>query len=73
MPKLMGQVLIYLVIDALDKCPDDSGIPSSHEKVLKLVIELIKLCHPNLHFCITSRPEFDIQMVLGNSQSIPSR
>jgi hypothetical protein len=64
MPKLMGQVSIYLVIDALDECPDDSGIPSSREKVLELVIELVELHCPNLHLCITSRPEFDIQMTL---------
>ena len=57
----MGQAPIYLIIDALDECPNDSGIPSSREKVLELVKELVKLHHPNLRLCITSRPEFDIR------------
>jgi glycerophosphoryl diester phosphodiesterase len=64
MLKVMGQVPIYLVIDALDECPDDSGIPSSRELVLELVKEIVELRRPNLHLCITSRPEFDIQKTL---------
>ena len=61
---VMGQVPIYLVIDALDECPNDSGIPSSREMVLELVKEIVELGRPNLHLCITSRPEFDIQNTL---------
>ncbi|KAI9447180.1 hypothetical protein BJY52DRAFT_1177107 [Lactarius psammicola] len=61
---MIGQVPIYLVIDALDECPDDSGIPSSRERVLELVKELVGLHHPNLRLCITSRPEFDIRTTL---------
>ena len=57
----VGQAPIYLIIDALDECPNDLGIPSSREKVLELVKELVKLHHPNLRLCITSRPEFDIR------------
>ena len=58
------QVPIYLVIDALDECPNDSGIPSPRERVLDLVKELVELRHSNLRLCITSRPEFDICRVL---------
>ena len=61
---IMGPVPIYLIVDALDECPNDSGIPSSREKVLKLVKELVALRHPNLRLCITSRPEFDIRTTL---------
>ena len=61
----IGQVPIYLIVDALDECPNDSGIPSSREKVLKLVKELVGIRHPNLRLCITSRPEFDIRTTLG--------
>ncbi|KAH9012857.1 hypothetical protein EDB83DRAFT_2233557 [Lactarius deliciosus] len=61
---IIGQMSIYLVIDALDECPNDSGIPSSREKVLELVKELIELRHPTLRLCITSRPEFDIRTTL---------
>ena len=55
------QVPIYLIFDALDECPDDLGIPSSREKVLKLVKGFIQLRHPNMRLCITSRPVFDIR------------
>ena len=61
---VMGRVPIYIVVDALDECPNDSGIPSSREKVLDLVKELVELRHPNLRLCITSRPEFDICTML---------
>ena len=60
----IGQVPIYIIIDALDECPNDSGIPSSREKVLKLVKELVGLRRPNLRLCITSRPEIDIRRTL---------
>jgi hypothetical protein len=61
---LTEQVPIYLIMDALDECPNDSGIPSSREKVLKLVKQLLRLRRPNLRLCVTSRPEFDIRTVL---------
>ena len=61
---MIEQVPIYLIIDALDECPNDSGIPSSREKVLELVKELVKRHYPNLRICITSRPEFDIFSML---------
>ena len=60
-----GHVPIYLVIDALDECPNDSAIPSQREKVLKLVKELVELRHANLRLCITSRPVFDILTMLA--------
>jgi len=57
------QAPIYIIMDALDECSNASGIPSPREQVLKLVNELVNLDLPNLHICITSRPEFDIQAV----------
>ncbi|KAN0141688.1 hypothetical protein V8E53_000150 [Lactarius tabidus] len=60
-------VPIYLVVDALDECPNDSGeLPSRSRrgKVLSLVEELVKLRLPNLRFCITSRPEVDIRTIV---------
>ena len=60
----MGRLPIYLIIDALDECPNDSGIPSSREKVLELVKELVELRRLNLRLFITSRPEFDIRTML---------
>ena len=66
---MMKQVPIYIVMDALDECPNDSGIPSSREKVLELVRDLVELRHPNLRICITSRPEFDIRSTLESLAS----
>ena len=55
---------IYLLMDGLDECPDTSGIPSPRERVLQFVKELAELRLPNLHICVTSRPEVDIRDVL---------
>jgi hypothetical protein len=51
---------IYLIIDALDECSNTSGIPSSRERVLLLLKDLVELRLPNLHICVTSRLEIDI-------------
>ena len=54
----------YLVIDALGESPNAPGIPSHRERVLQLLEELVNLSLPNLHICVTSRPEIDIRNVL---------
>ena len=56
---------IYLIVDALDECPNSSGLPTSREEVLDLISNLIRLRLPNLHICVTSRPEIDIQTTLN--------
>jgi hypothetical protein len=61
---LNTQVPTYIIMDALDECPKISTIPSPREEVLELVDELVGLHLPNLHICVTSRPEPDIQAVL---------
>jgi hypothetical protein len=61
MVTLPDQPPIYLIIDALDESPNTSGISSPREMVLQLVKELVDLSLPNLHICVTSRPEFDIR------------
>ena len=65
MLELPGQVPIFVVVDALDECPNDTGTPSPREKVLNLVKDLVGSNHRNLYMCITSRPEQDIQIVLN--------
>ena len=55
---------IYIIMDAIDECPNTFGVPSPRESVLDLVKELVKLSLPNLHMCVTSRPEMDIRCVL---------
>ena len=61
---LSDQLPVYLIIDALDECPDTSGMPSPREQVLDLVKELVELPSPNLRLCVTSRPEIDIRRAL---------
>jgi len=63
MLRLEKQAPTYLVMDALDECPTTS-IPSPREEILKLIEELVSLHLPNLHICVTSRPEYDIRVVL---------
>jgi len=62
--KLPGQAPVYLVVDALDECPNTSAMPSPREKVLELMEELINVHLPNLRICVTSRPETDIKLLL---------
>ncbi|KAN0115713.1 hypothetical protein V8E52_006659 [Russula decolorans] len=52
---------IYLIMDALDECPDTSEVPSPRNRILWLLEELAGLQIPNLRICVTSRPEFDIR------------
>ena len=61
---LPGQRPIYIVLDALDECPDCSGLPPPRTEVLLLVKELVDLRLPGLYICATSRPEVDIRAVL---------
>jgi hypothetical protein len=61
---LSGQGEIYIVVDALDECPNSSGYPTPREQVLMILQELIGLNLPRVHFCITSRPEVDIRGAL---------
>ena len=55
---------VYIILDAIDECPNWPGIPSAREQVLALVKELVDLHLPHLHICVTSRPEFDIRATL---------
>ena len=59
--KLPGLASVYIVVDALDECPNTR---SSRAEVLNLLEELIKLQLPDLRICVTSRPETDIKDVL---------
>jgi len=54
----------YIILDAIDECPNTSGFPTAREEVLDLVEELVGLDLPNLRICVTSRPEIDIRTVL---------
>ncbi len=60
---------VYLILDALDECPNTSGVPSFREQVLDLVKDLVDLQLRSLRICVTSRPEVDIRDVLENVAS----
>ena len=64
MLEVAGQPLTYIVVDALDECPNTSGVVSNRGRVLRLVKELVNLELPNLRLCITSRREADIVVTL---------
>ena len=63
---LPGQSPVYIVIDALDECPDTDDKPSPRDKVLRLAKELVELQLPNLRICVTSGPEGDIRPVIDS-------
>ncbi|KAH8980600.1 ankyrin repeat-containing domain protein [Lactarius hatsudake] len=64
MLKVQGRPPIYIIIDALDECPNISGMPTAREKVLKFLKDLVDLRLPNVHICVSSRPEIDIRTIL---------
>ena len=55
---------VYIILDALDECPNTYGIPSACIQVLDFLKDLVGLQLPNLHICVTSRPDFDIRTTL---------
>ena len=61
-----GQGPIYIIVDGLDECPNPPGTRSARGKVLELIKELVDLQLPNVHLCVASRPEIDIQKVLDS-------
>ena len=69
MLEISGEGRVYVIVDAVDECavsePNNLGIRSPRENVLRLIKELVDLRHPDIRVCITSRPEVDIRTVLG--------
>ena len=61
---LEDQGPVFIVLDAIDECPNSAGTPSPRELVLELVEWLSKLDYPHVSICVTSRPEADIEAVL---------
>jgi hypothetical protein len=65
-----GQGPTYIIVDGPDECPSSSGTQSARGKVLELIKELVGLELPDVHLCMASRPEIDIQKVLGSLNSL---
>ena len=68
---LNEQCPTYIILDAIDECPLRSSVGSPREEVLDFINELIGLHIPNVHICVTSRPEIDIRAILGPLTSHP--
>jgi hypothetical protein len=64
MLNVQGQPAVYIIIDALDECPNISGMPTAREKMLEFLEDLVGSELPNVHICVSSRPEFDIRTSL---------
>jgi hypothetical protein len=64
MLKVPGLAPVYLIVDALDECPDPSVVRSPRAKVLNLIEDLVQTQIRDLRVCVTSRPELDIKDVL---------
>ncbi len=64
MLRLPRQGPIYIIVDALDECPNFPGTPSARDNVLKFVKEIVDLKLQNVKLCVASRPEMDIRLVL---------
>jgi hypothetical protein len=61
---LPGLPPVYLIVDALDECPNPSVVRSPRAEVLSFIDELVTTQIRNLRVCVTSRPELDIKDVL---------
>ena len=58
------QPAMYIIIDALDECPNIYGIPTAREQVLEFLEHVVKSQHSNVHICVSSRAEIDIRNIL---------
>ena len=62
---LPDQGPVYIILDALDECPDSSEeFRSARKNLLTLLESLVGIQLPNLHICVTSQPEVDIRTSL---------
>jgi hypothetical protein len=53
----------YIILDAIDECPNACGFPTAREEVLDLLEELVGLNLENVRICATSRPKIDIRTI----------
>lgn len=64
MLKCLVQEPAYIVVDALDECPGNPGFPSPRATLLGLFRELVNLQWSNLHICILSDLDPEVEFVL---------
>jgi hypothetical protein len=69
MLRVEGQPAIFIIIDAIDECPNGTGVVPPRERILETVEKLVNSKIPNVRICVTSRPEADIQASLASLAS----
>jgi hypothetical protein len=69
MLRVERQPAVFIIIDAIDECPNGTGVVPPRERVLELVERLVNSKIPNVRICVTSRPEADIQAALASLAS----
>jgi hypothetical protein len=62
--KLPGPPPVYLIVDGLDESPNTSTQSFHRGRVLSFLDDLVRAQLQNLHLCVTSRSEVDIQAIL---------
>ena len=62
---------VFIILDALDECPNTSGIPSARDEVLDFLKDLVSVQFLDVHICVTSRPEMDIRTALEPLALLP--
>lgn len=63
MVTLEDRGILYIVVDALDECPNSFVLRTGLERVLDILKELIILGLPRLRICVTSQPIIEIREV----------
>ena len=61
---LPSQGPVYVILDALDECPNISAIPTERGEVLNFLKDLVGAQPFNLRICVTSHLEPDIRSAL---------
>jgi hypothetical protein len=70
MLRLSLQPRIFIIMDAVDECPNLTGFSNMPRgRVLDLLEELLELKLRNLRICVTSCPAVDIGDILGRLAS----
>ena len=61
---LPDQGPVYIILDGIDQCSNAAPVSTARKEVLDFLEDLVGLRLPNLHICVTSRPEIDIRTTL---------
>ena len=64
MLELPEQGPVYIILDALDDCPNAYRIRTPRDRVLNFLKELVSAQFSDLHICVTSCLEMDIRAAL---------